>query len=60
MFKSNILSSVEYRTPAFLHAASTHLDAIDRIGKRFLEQIGVTAYDALLRFIFGFKGLSAY
>ena len=35
LYKTNILSYVEYRTPAIAHASSTHLDKLDRVQKRF-------------------------
>ena len=50
MFKTHILSFIEYRTPVFMHAAYSSLTSLDRILSRFLEDIGVSNLDALLSF----------
>ena len=50
VFKSKILSFVEYRTPAVYHAASTFLAGIDAIQKRFFGECSPTEEDALLFF----------
>ena len=50
LFKSHILSYLEYRTPAIYHACSTALCPLDRVLQNFLRQINVSEIDALLRF----------
>ena len=50
MFKTHILSFIEYRTPVFMHAAHSSLASLDRILSRFLEDIGVSNLDALISF----------
>ena len=50
LYKSHILSFVEYKTPGIYHAATTVLEAIDRIQDHFLRQIGIPQVDALLNF----------
>ena len=50
LFKIHILSYVEYRTPALLHAASSVLYPLDRILDHFLEELNVSHKDALLTF----------
>ncbi len=49
-FKSHVLSFIEYRTPAFYHAATTTLRPLDRILEAFLREVGVSAVEALLQF----------
>lgn len=50
LFKSHILSYLEYRTPAIYHACTTILDPLNRVLRNFLRQINVSEIDALLRF----------
>ena len=50
LYKSHILSYVEYRTPGIYHAATSILEPIDRIQVRFLRDAGVSLLDALLEF----------
>lgn len=50
MFKSHILSFIEYRTPALMHASSSVLKPLDHILERFLNDLGVLSLDALLAF----------
>ena len=45
LFKSHILSYLEYRTPAIYHAAATVLDPIDRILRSFLRDLCVPEID---------------
>ena len=47
LYKAQVLSYVESRTPAIYHATRTTLDEIDRIQRRFLRSIGVTELEAL-------------
>ena len=48
LYKSRILSYIEYRTPAVYHANNSLLSALDRIQERALEVVGVSECDALL------------
>ena len=50
LFKSHILSYLEYRTPAIYHACTTVLDPIDRVLQRFLRDLCVSEMDALMVF----------
>ena len=46
-YKSQILSYIEYRTPAITHAASSHLDLLDTVQKRFLRNVCLSSFEAL-------------
>jgi len=46
-YKSHILTYIEYRTPAITHAASSHLDHLDSVQKRFLRNVGISSFEAL-------------
>ena len=48
LYKSKVLSFVEYRTPAVYHACATHLDAVDAVQRRFLRALNVSETEALL------------
>ena len=48
VYKSKVLSFVEYRTPAVYHAAKTTLAGIDAVQRRFLRECGLSDEDALL------------
>ena len=50
VYKSKVLSFVEYRTPAVYHAAKTTLAGIDAVQRRFLRECGLSDEDALLHF----------
>ena len=50
LFKSKLLSYIEYRTPAIFHACDTHLRRIDSIQHKFLEDFGISDLDALFVF----------
>ena len=50
VYKSNLLSFVEYRTPAVYHATKTTLSGIDLVQRRFLRECGLSDEDALLHF----------
>ena len=50
LFKSHILSFLEYRTPALYHACTTVLAPLDRVLERFLRDIGVSEVDSLMVF----------
>ena len=49
-YKQQILSYLEYRTPAIYHATSTVLGRVDRLQGSFLRELGVSSEDALLHF----------
>ena len=50
VYKSKVLSFVEYRTPAVHHAAKTTLAGIDALQRRFLRECGLSDEEALLHF----------
>ena len=50
LFKSHILSYLEYRTPAIYHACETVLTPLNRVLRNFLRQINVSLLEALLCF----------
>ena len=50
VYKSKVLSFVEYRTPAVHHAAKTTLAGIDAVQRRFLHECGLSDEEALLHF----------
>ena len=50
MFKSHVLSFIEYRTPGLFHACSTVLAEIDRVQARFLSEIGLGEGEAMMHF----------
>ena len=50
LYKQQILSYIEYRTPAIAHACSSLLASLDRIQDNFLTEIGITEHEALLVF----------
>ena len=50
LYRSHILSCVEYRTAAIAHAATTTLYTLDLLQVQFLAAVGVTEREALLVF----------
>ena len=56
LYKAQLLSYVEYRTPAVYHASSSVLAPIDGIQRRFLRETCVTDEQAL--FVFNLAPLS--
>jgi hypothetical protein len=50
IYKSRVISYVEYRTAALYHACDTALKPIDEIQRRFLRDLGISERDALLSF----------
>ena len=48
LYKSQVLSYVEYRTPAIYHACSTLLSRLDRQQRRFLRELDISEEEALL------------
>ena len=52
LFKTHIWGMLEYHTSAIYHACDTHIDKIDRLQNSFLDELGLTAKEALLEFNF--------
>ena len=50
LYKSHVLSFIEYRAPAISHAASSALSLLDCVQERFTRALGVSEEDALLQF----------
>ena len=50
LWKSHILSFIEYRTPAFYHASESVLRPLDRCLSAFLRNVGIDDLSALVRF----------
>ena len=50
LFKSHIISFLEYRAAAFPHASSSVLAPRGNVLDRFLRDVGLSRKDALLRF----------
>jgi hypothetical protein len=50
LYKSHVLSYLEYRTPAVYHATRSVLDKLDEVQRRFLRNVGVDEETALLEF----------
>ena len=50
LFRSHVVSFVEFRTPAIAHAASSVLAAVDGVHPRFLRAMNFTEREALLNF----------
>jgi hypothetical protein len=50
LYKSHLLSYLEYRTPAIYHARREQLKRLDNVQDRFLHDAGIEADTALLEF----------
>jgi hypothetical protein len=50
LYKSHLLSFLEYRTPAIYHATRDILSRLDRVQTKFLEDVGISEADALMEF----------
>ncbi len=48
LYKSQILSFIESRTVGIHHAAPSVLACVDRVQRRFLREVGVSSFDALV------------
>ena len=46
-YKAQVLSTLEFCTPAVYHCTATALEDLDRVQKRFLKEVGLTAVEAL-------------
>ena len=50
MYKAQVLSFIEYATPAIHHAPRFFLAQVDRVQDTFLDEIGLSAQAALLQY----------
>jgi len=50
VYKSHILSFIEYRTPGIFHASSSILQSLDHVQERFLADICISDVDAVSHF----------
>ena len=50
LYKTHVLSYIEFRTSAIYHASSTVLAPVDKIQRSFLHSLGISDADALLRY----------
>ena len=50
LYKSRVLSYLEYRTPALYHATETVLQPLNSLQDRFLRQAGLSTLEALMEF----------
>ena len=50
LYKSQLLSYLEYRTAAIYHACDSILDPLDKFHDKFLRELGISAEDALMHF----------
>ena len=50
LYKSQLLSYIEYRTAAIYHACNTVLAPLDEFQNRFLRELGISDEDALFHF----------
>ena len=48
LYKCQILSYIESRTEGMHHAATTTLDCIDRVQRRYLQEVGISTAEALV------------
>ena len=49
-YKQQVLSYIEYRTPAIYHATATVLQQLDKTQDRFLRELGIDSTAALMDF----------
>ena len=50
MYKSQVLSYIEYKTPGIYHACANVLDSVDSIQRKFLSDICISLCDSLMSF----------
>ena len=50
LWRSDILSFIEYRTPAIYHAVNVRLGQVDRLQDSFLKDLGLSPLDSLVHF----------
>ena len=49
-YKAQVLSTVEFCTPAVYHCTTSALEDLDKVQKRFLKEVGLTAEAALCKY----------
>ena len=49
-YKSQVLSGIDFSTPAIYHAPTFYLEVIDRVQEEFCEAIGISKSEALIEF----------
>ena len=52
LYKSQLLSYLEYRTPAIYHACDSTLAPLNKFQDKFLGELGISPEDALVHFNF--------
>ena len=50
LYKAHVLPILEFPTAAIYHTTQTNLQKLDRVQKRFLRTVGLTAEDAFLKY----------
>ena len=50
LYKTHILSYIEYRTPAIAHTSATTSAPLDAIQSIFIRELDIAAEEALIRF----------
>ena len=50
LYKAQILSFIEYRTPGMYHTCDSHLSSLDALQTKYLEELGISEDEALFRF----------
>ena len=50
LYKSHVLPILEFPTPALFHAATSVLELLDKVQRRFLREVGLSDTEALLRY----------
>ena len=50
LYKSHVLPILEFPTPALFHAATSVLELLDKVQRRFLREVGLTDREALLQY----------
>ena len=53
LYKAQVLSYIEYRTPALYHACDSVLGRLDGVQRAFLRELGISDEDALCDFNLG-------
>lgn len=51
LWKAHVLSYIEYRTPGIFHAADCHLHRVDGLQSSYLQEFGISEFDALHFFV---------
>ena len=50
LYKAQVLSYIEARTPGIAHAAASTLEPLDRVQRQFLRQLGLTEKEAAIEY----------